>query len=590
MSESKGERIGMTIGTVAYTVAAGALPSAIVSDGKTVETLLLAAEKLVFEGIQARYEGDASARALFSVSHETVKALEAQGNLVEFGYLLARAEDAESFDAMRLAYDEPSGEWKTSDGVTLKTVYRRGKALASSIEYETGKYAFAASLPELDPKDRGENALTERYRACAYLAVCDQNGERMTVLYRNAVSFVSGDTFSVLDASEYFLYAGYGASETFTHLFGEAAAEVARTHYDSYAECELLCTESRYRASVIERAHEGALAEKAALDEAVMHIGSGMSKEDALRYGTDAANARARALLYARTEVAAYTRAYADASTAKSLAAVLAEQAEATAMRAGARRDEAKAISHAISRRLLSMSEETLAFLDRAARKHAEMNALLSADASYTADQTVAAAFEGKKKSITLGENDLSDYLIVVTEKTEEAGALLSRLLIANAGISLGIYNHESGVLGEHFDYSSEKVITVGLTKARLPKAGRGYAVYAARNFLCLEGSDGEALETAIAVLAKQLCGNRLEEGETKLSLTLDGGALIEQPYEPLVIEAYRGEMVTLTNAVSLHELYAHEAFADYETAKKVVEVCGEYVPTTSEDRTPAGE
>ena len=43
-------------------------------------------------------------------------------------------------------------------------------------------------------------------------------------------------------------------------------------------------------------------------------------------------------------------------------------------------------------------------------------------------------------------------------------------------------------------------------------------------------------------------------------------------------------------DAVSLHELYAHEAFADYETAKKVVKVCGEYVPTTSEDRTPAGE
>lgn len=540
MSESKGERIGMTLASIAFTYAVtGDAAYAVMKlpEGKKrvkLEPTLHPERDLLFEGIQACYEQDASARALFSVPMARIAALEAKGYLVELGYLLARAEDAEGFDAMRLTLDEKTGELKAGTGVTAKAVYRRGEKLSPPIEYEEGKYAFAASLPELDPKNKDEKELNCRYRASAYLAVCEKDGSAMTVLYRDAVSFVSGDTFSVMDASEYFLYAGYGASETFTQLFGEVAAETARALYESYAECELLCTESHYRAKAIEPAHDGAVTEKAALVALLPSITDGMSRENALAIGADAANARARALLCARTGTQAYARAYADASKANGDARVLAESAQAYAMRAGASREASLAIRDASSRRLLAMSEETLAYLARLSQKNTEMQAFLDGDASYTANETVAAAFRFGVKSVTLDGTPLGQYLIVVGDKTETAGVLLQRLLIANTGISLGIYNHESGVLGEYFDYASEKAITVGLTSANLPKQGRGYAVYSVRRFLCIEGSDAEALAAGVAVFAKQLCGKETEGGTLALSLSLDAGAVREGYEGPL--------------------------------------------------------
>ncbi len=530
MSDSKGERIGMTLATDAFTGAvSGRQAFEVIRTDPLRVCKTIAASDLRFEGIRARYEGDASARALFSVPKESVKALEDGGYLVEFGYMLARAEEAGGFDAMRLSFDGDTGKAEAGAGVTVTAVYRRGERLVPSTEHEEGAYLFAASLPELDPKNKDEKALAEQYRARAYLAVRDGKGEETAVLYRDAVSFALGETFSVLDASEYFLYAGYGASETFTLLFGEAAAETARTLYDSYAECELLCTESDHRASVIERAHAGMLEEKRALDAALSHVGDGMTGEDALHCGAEAATAHARMRLYARTGISAYERAYADASAASSRARALAEEAEAVAMRAGADREDSKKIARAISRRLLALSEQTLSYLSRHSETILDMNELIHSYANDAADKKIAAAFGDRARRVTLDGADLSEYLIVVGEKTEEAGALLQRLLIANAGVFLGVYNHESGGVGEHFDYASERAITVGLTKAMLPKKGRGYAVYSLRRFLCIEGSDAEALEAAVSVFAKQLCGNEPQNGTVSLSLTPGKDALIAE-------------------------------------------------------------
>lgn len=485
---------------------------------------------LTFEGIQARIEDYASARALFSVKNDMIAMLEQMGYGVEIGALLAPVGDCDSLESLTVYRDEKLGECRanTKNGQAV-TFYRRGESLEGFYGFaDDEKRYFSAQIPALNPKDGGE-ALTCDYYMRAYIAI-DING-RMLFLYCDAESLLFGDSVSVSEAAHYFIYSGYAESPVFADICGSYAALAAKAVQESYLEAYGYYLFAFEVASLVSSAHEGALLSQKLNQAAASSIEIGMNPDTAMLLAPTAASTKHAALLYANVAIEKYESAKENLDLAYEQIDLLGTVAYEEARQAGADEESAQKIQQDATDKLFLQISSLDNRLKMLKESIAELRKLIDSYSDYAAENQLSKIFKARA-TVFVNGTSLSRYTIVTDSDGLSAAEILQKSLLKNFALSVGVYNIDNPYIGSYYDYSSDSNIILGLTKNELAAEGDSYALYGDGKNIYLEASEKEGLKAAIAVLLRVHCAG---EGRLRVTLDREANATLAASYAPMV-------------------------------------------------------
>lgn len=490
--------------------------------------VIKAEDYLTFEGIQSRIEDYASARALFSFNNQKIAELEKLGAEVEVGAILMPVTDESRFDDLEVAYLPSIGEYqKVRDGIIQQTFYRKGELFEGLYGFaDDEKRYFSAMIPALDPSADAEK-LNQQYYMRAYVAV--NMGNSNFVLYSDAKSDLFGESVSVIEACDHFLFTGYAKSEVLAKIAGEYAAAAAEKTIDLALTAHGNYNAAELASRLIQSARDGALEAKKLNEKASAGIAIDMKKTDAMRVAPQAATTKVQAELYATIGIAKYEEALEAVKLARAAAEQMSETVYAEAMAAGADEATAQKVQDTACTKLLSMIGDVEDYLSTSEPLVKEMQTIVNSFENYTALLQLSKVFPSKA-SLFINKLTVTRYTIVTDTAHLAIAEELQKLLLAHVGNTVGVYNIDNKYVGSHYDYTTLNTIILGLTEQEL---GDGdYAVYGDGNCIYIEGKTLETVKVATAKFFKTYCAGT---GRQQVTLGRDTGALLKQVYTPII-------------------------------------------------------
>ncbi len=492
--------------------------------------VIKAEDYMTFEGIQSRIEDYASARALFSFNNQKIAELEKLGAEVEIGTILMPVEEGGTLDTLMVSYLPSIGEYTVPKAEMIQKVfYRKGELFEGLYGFASDeKRYFSATIPTLDPTSGGE-ALNQQYYMRAYIAV-NLDGSNF-VLYSDAKSDLFGDSVSIMEACDYFLFTGYAESEILASLAGEYAAAAAKKTlavsllaHEKYGIAEL-------SSKLIQSARDGALEAKRLNDTASAGISIDMDAIEAMNVGPQVATSKVQAELYATIGIAKYEEAFDAIKTARKNAEEMSTSVYEAAINAGADEATAEKIRETACAKLLQMIGDVETYLATLEPLVDEMQTIINHFGNYTALLQLSKVFPSKA-SLFINGQQITRYTIITDEEHLVIAESLQKLLLEHIGNTVGVYNVDNKYVGSHYDYTSMNTIMLGLTDNEIGDAKNSYAIYGDGNCIYIEGSSFETVEVAMAKFFKTFCS-----GTDRQRVTLDRGenALLKQVYTPLI-------------------------------------------------------
>lgn len=494
--------------------------------------VIKAEDYLTFEGIQSRVEDYASARALFSIDRAKLEELLAFDFSVEYGTLQMPVTEGYALEDLTAVRNEAIGEYITEvPGAEITTWYRSGETLKDAIVSPDGKKIYLNTMIDpLDYKTADASALNQQYYMRAYLAV-DING-RNFVFYSDASSILFGDSISVSEAANYFLFSGYADSVVLSTLGGEFATLAAKAALSDFLVSNGAYVEANAASLLIASASRGAVEAMNLNKTSSAGIRIDMAPEDAMKVAPNVATTRAQATLYASIGLEKYETAVTQIDVAREYAVKVADIAYTAALEAGADEAMAEKIKADASEKLLTQIEAVETRLAGVDTYVADLKTVENYFASYTAENKLSKVFDARG-NLTLNGTPISRYTIITDAEHLEAAESLQKLILSNFAISVGVYNIDNEYVGSHFDYTTKKSIIFGLSEEGLSGAkDNAYALYGEEGFLYLEGTDKEALECAALFLIKDICAGT---GRLKITVDRDANAFYAKNYVPIV-------------------------------------------------------
>ena len=519
---------GVGIGETTKDYLQSALESFALTDGAL--GVIRAEDYLTFEGIQSRIEDYASARALFSVDNQRLAELEKVQADVEIGALLMPVTEGCQLEDLKVSYVSSVGEYEAvNEGTIQQAFYRNGEVFEGLYGFATDeKRYFAASIPALDPSSTDE-ALHTQYYMRAYIAV-NMNGSNF-ILYSDAGSDLFGDSVSIMEACDYFLFTGYANSDVLARLAGKYAAAAAQKTLDICVLAHKKYKEADLASKLIQAACEGAKEAHKLNEVASAGISIDMSALDAMRVGPQVATTKVQAELYATIGLEKYN----DAVDALAIARQSAQQMEtsiyAEAMAAGADEASAQKIVDTACVNLLQMIDSLEAYLATTEESKNEMQTILDKFSNYTALLQLSKVFPSKA-SVFLNGKQITRYTIVTDTEHLAIAESLQALLLEHIGNTVGVYNIDNSYVGSHYHYKALNTIMLGITDNEIEQKKNSYAIYGDGSCICIEGGSLEAVEAATAVFFKGYCGGT---GRQQVKLDRSQNALLKQTYTPLI-------------------------------------------------------
>ncbi len=494
--------------------------------------VIKAEDYLTFEGIQARIEDYASARALFSIDRAKLKELLDLDFSVEYGTVMMPVTEGYALEDLTVELHHGIGEYVTDvPGAKICTWYKSGETLQDAIVSPDGKKIYLNTMIDpIDYENAEEGALDQQYYMRAYLAV-DING-RNFCFYSDAFSVLFGDSISVSEASNYFLFSGYADSPVLSTLGGEFATAAAKSALVDFLVSNGAYKEANEASLLIAAASRGAVSAMSVNKNSSSGITVDMAQEDAMKVAPQVATSRAQATLYANIGLDKYELATTQIIVAREYALKVADLAYAAALDAGADEATAAKIKADSSEKLLAQIEAVEARLESVDSYVADLQSVKTYFASYTAENKLSKVFNARA-TLFLNGTQASRYTIITDTEHLAAAESLQKLILSNFAISVGVYNIDNEYVGSHFDYTTQKAIIFGLTEEGLSGAkDNAYAVYGDGSCLYIEGTDAQALECASLFMIKGVCA-----GEGRLRITFDSetNAYIGKEYVPIV-------------------------------------------------------
>ncbi len=519
--------------------------------------VIKAEDFIKFAGVQARKVDYASARGLFYMDLKKLDELERLGCLVEYGVLLADADKAQSADNVTLTYNRVTGEYvPTHDYISSMTAYRHGENVENGhTVIEDRRAYFAATIPAVQ-LDAGDNeALNKKYYMRSYIAI-DIGGSSF-VLYVDSSSSLFGDTISINEAAEYFLYAGFADAPVLSTLFGEYATAGAKAAYESFTKASSAFSTADAAAKLIERAYEGATAARKEYSVYKDSISIDMPMDKALYFGPLAASSKASSLLYAEVGLSKYNTAKQQIQAARDYAEALTDEAYTAALAAGADEATAQSIGQDASEKLLQQIAVVESYLQANTEWDTSFNTILSA---YDTDmsENKLQAIMGASKRLTINDKPLAAYIIITDDEHLNAASALQKMFLKQCGTSVGLYNIDNPYIGDHYDYSNRYAFFLGITENELKDtAEQNYSLYGEGRVVYIEGSTYEAVEAGMSLLIKELAA---ADGRVQLTLDREDHAYIGRVYTPLVDfdhqDTYPAVTISSYDAKGIYEVF----------------------------------
>ncbi len=495
--------------------------------------IIKAEDYIGFSGMQARIKDYASARGLFYIDRARFEQLEQLNAQIEYGVLMAKADDVSQADDLVLTFDRATGEYVTANtGIQITPVYRRGEFFQEAHVSKTAdRLYFAATIDAVWPEDfdRAE-ALNCEYYMRGYIAV-DLHGTRF-VFYADSSSVLFGDSVSINEAAKYFLYSGFADSAILSTLCGEQATAGALAALDTFKAAQNAYLSADDAAKLIQSAFDGATLSNVSYKEHATGITTTMSMADAMTKGPLATSYKAQTLLYAQVGLDKYELAQENVATARAFAEQIGAIAYDAAVKAGADKIAATAISLDAADKILLQIADVETYLQQSTELKDGLTAIVDSFSNDMSSNKLQAAI-GAKSRLFINTRSLAYFTIITDTAHMESAQALQKLLLKRFATGVGIYNIDNPYIGSHFDYSKQYGIYVGITADELPLSESAvYSLYGEDKAIYLEGSTVEATEAAVAALVKELA-----DGTGRVQVTLDRGdnAYLGRTYTPLI-------------------------------------------------------